>query len=139
MPKLDKVQQNISDRLSGIVRAYTMKEIDSIVDRIDIMVLASTCNDTAPQTIFESFSGSVPIIGSRIGGFPDFIREGENGLLFTPADAIALAESLDGVLKEPERIRRMSERITQPKTLGRNIDELEALFDQLIHHKRHSK
>jgi len=111
--------------------AYPFEAIDRLVDGIDVMVLPSVCNDTAAQTIFESFAGRVPIVASRIGGFPDFVRDGENGLLFEPGNAEELAGKLAGLLDRPERIRQMSDRIARPKTLAENVRELEELFREL--------
>jgi len=114
---------------------YRFEEIDSLVDRIDLTVLPSVCNDTAPQTIFESFAGRVPIVASHIGGFPDFIRPGENGFLFEPGNSADLAEKLDIILREPRIIEEMSARITRPKTLTENIGELLDLFERLHSHR----
>jgi len=61
---------------------FSAEDLKDIYPQIDIMVLPSTCNDTAPQTIFESYAAGIPIIGSNIGGFPDFIEHNKNGLLF---------------------------------------------------------
>ena len=36
-----------------------------------------------------------PVIGSRIGGIPDFVHDGVNGLLFAPRDPHDLARCLE--------------------------------------------
>ena len=72
---------------------YVPDDLPDILQQIDLMVLPSICNDTAPQTIFESYSRYVPIVASNIGGFPDFIRAGINGYLFRTGDADDLASS----------------------------------------------
>jgi len=131
-----RLERIFSDPRIAYKGPYRFEDIDSIVDTIDIMVLPSTCNDTAPQTIFESLSGSVPVVASRIGGFPDFIRHGENGLLFEPGDPRDLAEKLRKVLEEPSLIRAMEQRIRQPKTLSENTEELRALFTDLVTKRR---
>src|SRR6185369_248545 len=54
---------------------YVPADLPGILEQIDVMVLPSICNDTAPQTIFESYSSYVPIVASNIGGFPDFVED----------------------------------------------------------------
>ena len=68
--KLLKGREQVPVEFTG---RYHPDDLPEILKKIDIMVLPSICNDTAPQTIFESFSGGVPIIASNIGGFPDLL------------------------------------------------------------------
>lgn len=110
---------------------YAPAQLPEILDQIDIMVLPSICNDTAPQTIFESYSRYVPIVASNIGGFPDFIKDGVNGRLFKPGDADHLAEILDNIVNEPNQIRIFSEQIPKLKTIRQNAEELVSLYESL--------
>lgn len=109
---------------------YLPEDIPEILDQIDIMVLPSICNDTAPQTIFESYSRRIPIIASNIGGFPDFIKDRESGLLFKVGDSGDLAEKLDMILNAPERILEFSSRIPRLKTITENALELLSLYQE---------
>jgi glycosyltransferase involved in cell wall biosynthesis len=107
---------------------YRPDDIPDILDRIDLMVLPSICSDTAPQTIFESYSAAIPIAASDIGGFPDFIQDGINGRLFKAGDCRALADVLASILDHPEDIRKFSGKIPKLKTLGENARELIFLY-----------
>ncbi|HBA86930.1 MAG TPA: glycosyl transferase family 1 [Geobacter sp.] len=111
---------------------YHPEELPEILRQIDVMVLPSICNDTAPQTIFESFSGGVPIIASRIGGFPDFVRHDHNGLLFEPGNSDDLAEKIAYVLSDPQRLVRYRENIPRLKTITENARELVLLYEELL-------
>lgn len=111
---------------------YLPEDLPEILDQIDIMVLPSICNDTAPQTIFESFSQYVPIIAPNIGGFPDFVRHEVNGLLFRAGDSDELAEKLKSVILNPECIGRYRQNIPRLKTIRENVDELIMLYDRQI-------
>ncbi len=42
----------------------------------------------------HALSEGCPVLGARAGSLPEFIRDGENGLLFTPGDAAGLAEHI---------------------------------------------
>lgn len=56
------------------------------------VVVPSECYENNPMTIVEAYALSTPVIGSRIGGIPEIIRQGETGYTFPPADDKALAE-----------------------------------------------
>ena len=111
---------------------YIPDELPEILKQIDIMVLPSICNDTAPQTIFESFSGLVPIVASNIGGFPDFITDGQNGCLFTPGNSADLAERLSKLIDNPEKIKSYQKNIPPLKTIQQNANELISLYSSYL-------
>lgn len=58
------------------------------------LVVPSLWYENMPLVVLEAFAQARPVIASRIGGLPELVREGENGLLFTPGDDAALAASL---------------------------------------------
>ncbi len=47
-----------------------------------------------PSLALHALSEGCPVIGVRAGALPEFIRDGENGLLFPPGDPTALAEHI---------------------------------------------
>ena len=49
-----------------------------------------------------------PIVASRIGGIPEYVREGETGLLVPPGDAVALAAALSRALTDEDLRSRLS-------------------------------
>ena len=61
---------------------------------LDATVVPSLCNDTLPSVVFESLIHGRPVIGSRRGGIPEMIEHGSSGLLYDPADAMALKHAL---------------------------------------------
>jgi len=57
----------------------------------------------------EAAAAGRPSVGTRFGGIPDAVEDGETGLLVEPGDAEALAEALARLLTDPEEARRMGE------------------------------
>ena len=47
-----------------------------------------------PSLALHSLSEGCPVIGVNVGALPEFIRSGENGMLFSPGDAAGLAEHI---------------------------------------------
>jgi len=109
---------------------YTPRDLPRILDQIDIMILPSICNDTAPQTIFESYSAGIPIIASNIGGFPDFVKDGANGYLFEPGSSKDLAAKMEKILENPSKIQVFSKNTPRLKTISENARELLDIYDQ---------
>ncbi len=129
---VESVMQGKEDLPIEFLGKYQPTDLFEILKQIDIMVLPSICNDTAPQTIFESYSAGIPIIASDIGGFPDFIKDGISGYLFRPGDSQDLADKLDKVLTDPQKIESFSWKVPKLKTITDNALELVALYKKCI-------
>ncbi|HHD83003.1 MAG TPA: glycosyltransferase, partial [Bacteroidetes bacterium] len=49
-------------------------------------IIPSECYEAFGRTIIESFALGKPVIGSRIGGIPELVKDGKTGYTFTPSD-----------------------------------------------------
>jgi glycosyltransferase involved in cell wall biosynthesis len=58
----------------------------------------------------EAMACGVPVVASKIGGIPDVIRDGENGLLVAPSNPELLADALIHLFKNEDIRRKMGER-----------------------------
>jgi glycosyltransferase involved in cell wall biosynthesis len=56
----------------------------------------------------EAMACGLPVVGTRVGGVPEIVRDGENGLLVPPDDPPALAEALIRLLTNPALRERMA-------------------------------
>ncbi len=52
-----------------------------------------------PTVILEAFAAACPVVGSRVAGIPEFVRDGETGFLANAADAGDLAAEIVETLK----------------------------------------
>ena len=52
-----------------------------------MLVVPSIWPENSPLVIHEAFLAGVPVVASRIGGIPELVQDGVNGLLFEPGDA----------------------------------------------------
>lgn len=107
---------------------FKRNQLDKICNSFDIAVLPSLCADTAPQTIFESFSYKIPIIAPNIGGFPDFVKHLKNGLIFKPGDHESLSSMMKIIIKNPYQISIFKKKIYPSKTMEQNTNELIKLY-----------
>ncbi len=69
-------------------------DLKNILSESTCVVLPSKVYENCPMTILESFASGRPVIGSNIGGIPELIEEGEDGLTFTSGNASELAEKI---------------------------------------------
>jgi glycosyltransferase involved in cell wall biosynthesis len=60
------------------------------------------------NAILEQLAHGLPVIACRVGGNPQLIADGVNGLLVPPADPAALAAAIATVTTDPELRTRMA-------------------------------
>ena len=55
-----------------------------------------------PATILEAMSCKTPVIASKVGGVPEVVINGYNGILFSPGSIEELSEAIEYVLESPK-------------------------------------
>ncbi len=86
--------------------------------------------------LLEAAATGVPVIGSRIGGIPEGVHDGVNGLLVPSRDAGALAASIADLLDDPAARVRMGQAaralVEEKFDLRRQTEILETHYDMLL-------
>ena len=104
-------------------------------NKVDVTIVPSIWYENFPGVIIESFAFGVPVIGSNIGGIPEMVIEGKNGMLFNPYKEGDLEEKLLRFEEQISEWRNKSEDIKKSgqKFLDYNkwINEWESLYNQI--------
>ena len=66
-----------------------------VVGRARFLVMPSICYENNPFSVIEALSMGTPVLGAHIGGIPELIEEGLNGLLFRSGDIADLTEKIE--------------------------------------------
>jgi glycosyltransferase involved in cell wall biosynthesis len=77
------------------------------VQRAAFMVVPSEWYENYPMSVLESLACGTPVIGARIGGIPEIVRDGETGLLFESGNAEELADKIQYLLDNPHKAIEM--------------------------------
>ena len=64
--------------------------------------------ENLPHAAVEALSVGVPVVATAVGGVPEVVTDGENGLLVPPGDPEALAAALRRILEEPSLRDRLA-------------------------------
>ena len=70
------------------------QELRSMITSARAIVVPSEWYENAPISVMEASALGKAVIGARIGGIPELIREGETGLLFDSGDLESLTDVL---------------------------------------------
>ena len=84
------------------------KKLIEIYKRCDVLVLPSIRKtEVFGIVLIEGMASGKPVIGSRIGGIPEIIKNGKNGLLVPPEDSDSLIDAINYILNNPKKSKKM--------------------------------
>jgi glycogen(starch) synthase len=84
-------------------------EVALALDGSTALVLPSR-SEGMGRVVVEALCRGRPVVATRVGGIPDLVRDGENGLLVEPGDTAALADALVRILSDQELSERLAAR-----------------------------
>lgn len=85
-------------------------DLTALMQKAAFTVVPSEWYENYSMTVIESLACGTPVVGAAIGGIPEQVRDGENGLLFPSGDPTLLAERIQYMLDNPEAAREMGRR-----------------------------
>lgn len=106
--KLEKVSKEfeVQERVHFYGRIPHNK-IQSVIKATDVFVLPSLY-EPAGVALLDAFAAGVPVIASRVGGIPEIVQDGKNGLLVKPGDARDIAEKVGMITSDSDFVEEMT-------------------------------
>ena len=115
------------------------RDVPQLMLSMDVVVL-STRSEGFPLTLLEAMSLGQPVVTTRVGGIPEIIADGENGLLHEVRDVKGLASQILRVLEDRELALKISQRarecVTQRFTKARTLQSIKQLYAGLLSQDR---
>ncbi len=120
----------VSDRVR-FLGALPRDEVLRVFRAADAALLTSAW-ENLPHSVLEALAVGTPVIASAVGGVPEVVRDGENGLLVAPGDVEGLADAIRRV-SDDERLRAALaggaagsvEDFSEPRILRRIVEIVE--------------
>ena len=79
-----------------------------------------------------------PVVVTSVGGLPEMVEDGVNGLVVEPGDEAALADAIARLLEQPDLARAMGaegkRKLERESTPGRNAEATRRVYERAVHH-----
>ena len=98
-----------------IGRGGTTDEIpdaSKFLPAFDVYVCSSV-KEGFPYSILEAMAAGLPIVATRMGGIPEMITDGQDGLLVPPKNPKAIAQAIKSLIKNPELAKQLGQNARQ--------------------------
>lgn len=100
------------------------------------VIVSSLWEENVPNVALEAHARATPVIASDHGSLPEVVRDGIDGLRFSPGDVEALRRCVGALLDDPDRARSLGhagrERVRAEHDLASHIERLEDLLRNAI-------
>jgi sugar transferase (PEP-CTERM/EpsH1 system associated) len=110
-------------------------DVPDIMRLLDVFVLPSL-GEGISNTILEAMASALPVVATRVGGNPELVADGENGLLVPAGEPRAMATALASYLRDPGLARRHGgaglERVERTFNWERCVESYLAVYDELL-------
>ncbi len=119
------------------VKFYGSVDQDTVAEfmsRAAVLLVPSIWLETVPGVAVHALFAGLPVLGSRIGGIPEHVIDGETGRLLPPGDETAWSTAIVNVVADPQQVAAWSAaclHVAQRFDPALALDKYERLMGQL--------
>lgn len=122
--------------LNGAVRFLgSRSDVPRLLVAVDVFVLTSRF-EGLPLVLLEAMAAGTPVVTTGVGGIPEVVTHGQEGLVVRPEDAHELQLALYQVLTDPSIATRLAQKalgkVHEHYGVRRMVREHEALYERLV-------
>ncbi len=111
-------------------------DVPALLKVMDIFIHPSIEPEPFATTVVEAMQAGVAVIGNTIGGTPEIIKDGKNGLLVPPNDPEALAAALERLIWNGNLRNKLAEKGQKKAVSGYTEDiiteQVEELYEYVL-------
>lgn len=135
-PLEDRLRAEVVARRLGdaVVFAGSRGDVPEVLPAFDAFALTST-HEGLPIALLEAMAAGVPPVASAVGGVPEVVSDGHDGLLVPSGDVAGVTAALDRLLADPELRARLG--ASAASTAGRYdlapvVARTQAIYEKLL-------
>jgi len=118
---------------------YSENDLFNIAKEIDAIIIPSIWEEGGPLTAPEAIAMQLPIIGANIGGIPDFVKDGINGLLYQFDNPANLANKIKDIIDNPHILEGFRDNLHLNITFQDYINHISSIYKNIINNKKMDK
>lgn len=132
--EVDRARKVVADL--GLAESVTVldwvspEEAQALLADADVLALPSL-NEGQPMVVLEAMALGVAPLATTVGGIPEMVADGQEGLLVPPSDGAALTDALVTLLADPERRHRLGDAAHRRALAESDVEQVWRRIDDL--------
>jgi GT2 family glycosyltransferase/glycosyltransferase involved in cell wall biosynthesis len=106
------------------------ERIADVMSAIDVLVVPSIWPETSPIVMREALASGVPVLASRVGGIPETIQDGVNGLLFDAGNVDDLNRALSRLVNDRSLLETLRQGIRPVPSAEEDVSFTRRFYDR---------
>jgi glycogen synthase len=131
----DQVAQSGLNDYVSFLGHVSAEEMPKLLQKFDVILVPSTWPEPFSRMVLEGMISGLVVVATPTGGTPEILTDGENGLLFAPGDAEALAQKIASLAADPEFRHRLAwagkRTVVERFTMTKMMDEIESYLQEV--------
>lgn len=113
--------------------SFSPQDLPIILSNTDVVVVPSRWYENSPLVILQALANGIPVVATNIGGIPEFIHHGINGLLFERDNVDDLEKQLRSLVESRELVNKLSCNAKYNRIQAEEIKDLEKEYALAMH------
>ncbi|MEN6372618.1 MAG: glycosyltransferase family 4 protein [Armatimonadota bacterium] len=141
-PYLEECQAKVTDSGQQNVNFLGFQTGDNLFRQLEesrFVIVPSEWYENCPMVVLEALAAGKPVIASKIGGIPELVNHGTDGLLFEPGNVDELAQCMKTLIDDPDKASEMGlagrKKVEQHYSIENYISSTLNLYTELINRK----
>ncbi len=105
-PELNRLRTLAREHQVSVHWAGWQHDVTPFYEQASALVVPSRTPESFGRVGLEAMARGLPVVASRVGGIPEWLRPGHTGYLFENGDVQALRACLTDYAKHPEKLRQ---------------------------------
>jgi glycosyltransferase involved in cell wall biosynthesis len=138
-------ERNYAEQVAGAIEAAGLvrrvaiwpfrRDIAPVFAALDLNLLISS-DEGFGRVAIEAGALGIPTIGTRVGGIPEVVLDGETGLLVDVADAAGLSDAIERLARDPDLRRHLGnaalQRVEREFTIEVHAQQMMNLYEEVL-------
>ena len=107
-PELRSLIATVGSNSTILAHGFPYAQVPEILRGYDYFVAPSR-TEAQGLAMCEAMSCGLPVVATRVGGIPEFVRDGVDGYLVPPEDSDALRQAIGKLIEDWAQFRQMAE------------------------------
>jgi len=117
-----------SDKRIDFHAPVPVTKVASTLRQCDVLAVPSQWLETGPLVVLEAFAANVPVLGSRLGGIAELVRNGFDGILVEASNIDEWAATLKRLSQEMSLVERLKANIRPPRTMANVAEDMLKIY-----------